>query len=224
MSCRLEVENPRPPLKNSALAPYLRDVVRCLVKTFEKPLADQGFELSTPKIKTYRKSISTPCGKYGEGAAPAYYCSATETIYWPESSDDGDEAYTFARLGYVGLTAHEFGHHLQAVTGMLTNYGIDYYGETSKKKHYEMSRRLELQAQCFEGIFLTTVRKSIDLDDGDRDELYTWHGFTGDEDPPSSRKPDHGSSKAQRAWLDRGLDSGDFGDCNTWTASRKSVE
>ena len=127
VSCRLKVVDPRPPLKNSALAPYLREVVKCLVKTFEDPLAGQGFELTPPKVKTYRKSISTPCGKYGEGAAPAYYCSATETIYWPEDSDDGDEAYTFARLGYVGLTAHEFGHHLQAVTGMLTNYGIDFY-------------------------------------------------------------------------------------------------
>ena len=57
----------------------------------------------------------------------------------------------------------------------------------------------------------------------DRTELEAWHSYTGDEDPPKDRKPDHGSSKAQWGWLERGLDSGDFADCNTWTAKAKSV-
>ena len=57
----------------------------------------------------------------------------------------------------------------------------------------------------------------------DRTELKAWHSYTGDEDPPEDRKPDHGTSKAQFAWLERGLDSGDFASCNTWTASAKSI-
>jgi uncharacterized protein len=220
--CSMRVRRPKPPIADADLAPYLRTVVKCLVKAFSVPLSAKGFALQTPKIKTYRKTAKTACGKFGQRGAPAYYCSASQTIYWPLTGDDGSEAYTFARLGYVGLAAHEFGHHLQASTGILTDYGPRYYA-ASKKKRYLLSRRLELQAQCFEGVFLAATARSISLTDADRYQLRVWHGYTGDEDPPKSRKPDHGSSAAQIRWLERGLDSADFGDCNTWTAKAKSV-
>ncbi len=102
---------------------YGRALVSCLVKAFAKPLAAHGIQLTTPKVKAYRHAIKTPCGRFGQRDAPAYYCSVTRTIYWPVSGDDGNEAYTFARLGYVGLLAHEFGHHMQAASGMLREYG-----------------------------------------------------------------------------------------------------
>jgi predicted metalloprotease len=194
-----------------------------MVKAFEKPLAKKGFELTTPKIKVYRTSVKSPCGRLGQNGAPSYYCPTNETIYWPATRDDGNEAYTFARLGYVGLAAHEFGHHLQAVTGMSWAYGSRYYEAKSAKGRYLLSRRLELQAQCFEGVFLRTVAGTIDLSSSDRSQIRLWHSYTGDEDPPGSRLPDHGTSAAQIRWLLRGLDSQDFGKCNTWKASRSSV-
>jgi hypothetical protein len=220
-SCKAKVRRPKPPLKNSRLAPYIRTLVKCFVQAFREPLAKRGFTLATPKVKTYKGSVKTPCGKLGSRSNPAFYCSGT--IYWPVSSDDGREAYTFARLGYVGLAAHEFGHHLQATTGILYEYGLRYNDE-NRKGRYALSRRLELQAQCFEGVFLSHARKSLKLSSRDRSEIRAWHGFTGDEDPPSSRNPDHGTSRAQLAWLNKGLDGADFGRCNTWSASGKSVK
>jgi uncharacterized protein len=194
------------------------------MKAFAGPLAAHGIELTTPKVKTYRHTIKTPCGRFGQTDAPAYYCSVTRTIYWPVSGDDSNEAYTFARLGYVGLIAHEFGHHVQAASGMLGEYGRRSSEKTrSRSDRYLLSRRLELQAQCFEGIFLATTARSIGLSSNDRYQLRVWHTYTGDEDPPKGRKPDHGSSAAQIRWLSRGLNSADFGRCNTWTASKKSV-
>jgi predicted metalloprotease len=221
-SCRLKVRSPEPPLGNKALAPYLGRVVKCLVKTFATPLADQGFKLGTPKVKSYATTVKTPCGTFTQKGAPAYYCSTTRTIYWPVTGDDANEAYTFARLGYVGLTAHEFGHHLQASSGMLAEYSSRYF-LASKKQRYELSRRLELQAQCFEGVFLAADARSVALTRNDRTQLVVWHGYTGDEDPPRNRKPDHGSSAAQIHWLERGLNSGDLGRCNTWSAKAKTV-
>jgi predicted metalloprotease len=73
-------------------------------------------------------------------------------------------------------------------------------------------------------VFLATVARSIGLNAVDRDELRTWHGYTGDEDPPKGRKPDHGTSAAQIRWLVRGLDSQDFGRCNTWKAKGSTVK
>ena len=212
----------RSPLANSKLQAYLTDVVGCLTRVFKAPLAAEGFTLVEPKVKTYHKRVESPCGDFGQSGSPAYYCSTTRTIYWPDTVDDGREAYTFARLGYVGLTAHEFGHHLQATTGMLNGYAVA-HEKASKKDGYALSRRLELQAQCFEGVFLHATSKDLDVSAKDRRELKAWHSYTGDEDPPDDRKPDHGSSKAQFGWLERGLDSGDFADCNTWTASASKV-
>nr|WP_232530734.1 neutral zinc metallopeptidase [Microlunatus antarcticus] len=227
VSCDLKVRRPKPPLADKKLQPYLTDVVDCLTKVFEGPLAAQGFTLEQPKVQTYHKRVETPCGDFGQSGSPAYYCSGTRTIYWPDTVDDGREAYTFARLGYVGLVAHEFGHHLQKTTGMLDAYAMAHEKATSKggskKEGYALSRRLELQAQCFEGVFLHATAKDLDVSSKDRRELKAWHSYTGDEDPPDDRKPDHGSSKSQFGWLDRGLDSGDFADCNTWTASASKV-
>jgi hypothetical protein len=218
VSCGSTVRPAKPPLRNADLAPYLRSVVKCLVKVHRRPLAARGFTVTEPKIKVYRSSVSTPCGRFDQKGAPAYYCSADQTIYWPATRDDGREAYTFARLGYTALLAHEFGHHLQAVTGMVNEFARRYAAADSRSERYLLSRRLELQAQCFEGVFLATVARSIELSQEDLDELRAWHGFTGDEDPPKSRRPDHGTSAAQIRWLVRGLDSQDFGRCNTWTA------
>ena len=199
VSCKVKVRSPKPPLKDANLAAYGKKLVGCLVKAFAKPLAAHGIELTTPKIKAYRNTIKTPCGRFGQRGAPAYYCSITRTIYWPVTGDDGAEAYTFARLGYVGLVAHEFGHHLQAASGMLSEYGQRSYGTKSRSERYLLSRRLELQAQCFEGIFLAATARSIGLSSNDRYQLRIWHAYTGDEDPPRESQA--------RPWQQRGADS-----------------
>jgi hypothetical protein len=224
VSCALTVRRPKPPLRNSELAPYLRRVVGCLVKAFEVPLDARGIPVATPKIKTYGRTIKTPCGKFSQGGSPAYYCGTNRTIYWAATRDDGNEAYTFARLGYVGLAAHEFGHHLQSMSGMLGGYAERYSAARRSPARYLLSRRLELQAQCFEGVFLSMTKKTLSYTSSDRYQLRVWHGYTGDEDSPASRRPDHGTSAAQIRWLYRGLDSGDLSRCNTWTAPTKLVK
>jgi uncharacterized protein len=223
VTCGITIRPAKPPLRNAELAPYLRSLVKCLVKVHRKPLAAQGFTVTEPRIKVYRSTVEAPCGRFDQKGAPAYYCSVDRTIYWPATRDEGREAYTFARLGYAALLAHEFGHHIQAVTGMVLAYAVLYADAGTRKERYILSRRLELQAQCFEGVFLATVARSIGLSAADRDELRAWHGFTGDEDPPKNRKPDHGTSAAQIRWLFRGLESQDFGRCQTWNAPRSQI-
>ena len=222
-SCAITIRRPKPPLSDAALGPYLRTLVSCMTTVMSKPLASEGLTLTKPKVKTFGRSIDGPCGRLTPTGAPASYCGVDNTIYWPVAGDDGSQAYTYARLGYLGNVAHEFGHHIQFTAGILYSYGERYYGTESKNARYLLSRRLELQAQCFEGVFLASIAKSINLSSQDRYELRLWHGVTGDEDPPGGRKPDHGTSAAQIRWLMRGLDSGDFGACNTWSASKALV-
>ncbi|MCW2812064.1 MAG: metalloprotease-like protein [Friedmanniella sp.] len=223
VSCAVTVRRPKPALRDSRLAPYLRTLTGCLDKTFTGPLSRAGFSPSSPKVVSYAKKVKTPCGSYDQRHSPAYYCSGTRTIYWPATVDDGNEAYTFARLGYVGLAAHEYGHHLQYESGMIQGYGALYYASTSAAARDLLSRRLELQAQCLEGVFLNQVSRTVGLASADRAQLRVWHSYTGDEDPPAGRRPDHGTSAAQVRWLLRGLDSGDIGRCNTWSAGKAAV-
>ena len=89
VSCKVKVRSPQPPLTDANLASYGKKLVGCLVKAFDKPLAAHGIELTTPKIKVYRNTIRTPCGRFGQKGAPAYCCSITRTIYWPVTGDDG---------------------------------------------------------------------------------------------------------------------------------------
>ena len=140
-------------------------------------------------MKTFAGRTRTPCGWLKATSSPASYCAGT--IFWPVTSDDGSEAYTFARLGYLALAAHEFGHHLQATTGMLPEYATR-YGQANRQGRYELSRRLELQAECFEGVFLGRVGPSVKLTARDRVELRFWHSYTGDEDArqPEARSRD----------------------------------
>ena len=92
VSCKVKVRSPQPPLTDANLASYGKKLVGCLVSAFAKPLAAHGIELTTPKIKVYRSTIKTPCGRFGQKGPPAYYCSISRTIYWPATGDDGTEA------------------------------------------------------------------------------------------------------------------------------------
>lgn len=222
-TCTLKVVPPRPPLANKKLEPYVKQIVGCLNDTFAGPLGKQGVILPAPTVDVFTGTLTTPCGKLTATGAPAYYCAATTTMYWPATADEHGDAFTYARLGYLGLAAHEYGHHLQAATGILDAYARLRL-ESKASRRDELTRRLELQAQCFEGIFLGYQRDALKLTGQDRYELDLWHSATGDEDPPKDRRPDHGSSAAQSRWLQAGLDHADFGRCNTWAASAASVK
>jgi predicted metalloprotease len=221
--CDARIRRPEPPVPDKQLVGYLDTLVDCLDDALTPPLRTAGLALTKPKVKGYRQQISTPCGWLSPTSAPAYYCSGDNVIYVPLSGDDGDEAYTYARIGYLALVAHEYGHHLQYVSGMFGDYTSRYY-KAKLTDRYALSRRLELQADCFAGVFLGYVAPSIKLSSGDRAQLREWHTYTGDEDSPGNRPPDHGTSAAQIRWLERGLTSSDYGRCNTWQAPAAAVK
>ena len=188
-----------------------------------KPLAAKGFTVTEPKIKVYRSTVRAACGRFDQKGAPAYYCSADQTIYWPATRDDGREAYTFARLGYTALLAHEFGHHLQAVTGMVSEYGRLCPGGVARRAVPAQPPPRAAGPMLRGGV--PGHRRPFDrAQRRGPGGAATWHGFTGDEDPPDRREPDHGTSATQLRWLVRGLDSQDFGRCNTWSAPKSEVK
>jgi hypothetical protein len=194
---------PRPiPSKPKPDERYLKNLVGCMTSAYGKVLKKAGFRLTVPGVTIYIGTIQTPCGT-GLKGYPVFYCSANEMIY---SSAGSTAAYgQTLRLGGYWIMFHEFGHHVQARIGVL---GSAY---TRNEPQLQLSRRVELQADCFMGMTSISVR-STKLTAKDRGEMTTWRNAV----------PDviHGKSASQLYWVNRGFDTDDLARCSTWRATK----
>jgi uncharacterized protein len=181
---------------------YLKNLVGCLRSAYGAVLKKAGFRLTTPGVVIYTGTIQTPCGQ-GLKGYPVFYCGANEMIY---SSAGSTAAYgRTLRLGGYWIMFHEFGHHVQQRMGVL----IAAY--TRNEPQMQISRRIELQADCFMGMTSISVR-STKLRAQDRAQMTTWREAV----------PDviHGKSASQLYWVNRGFGTDDFALCSTWRATK----
>lgn len=125
--------------------------------------------------------------------------------------DDPSDLYLFA------VTAHEYGHHLQNLTGMALAF--DELGHRNKSELYEQTRRNELQAECPGGVFIGSVWKSLSRTAKDWKKPRALYDQDDDEDGART----HGKSRNVVAWLEKGFTSSSPASCNTWTAPSATV-
>lgn len=212
--CSNDVGAPRGQLKNSAIQPYAKQVVACLVAMLERPVAKAGFTLVAPYVRTYRNQVSTGCGSKTGREADGVYCEGDKTIYLEVGVDDD---FGWPALEFV--LAHEFGHHLQYTVGIFA--ALDAQPAPSERDSLRQSRRIELQANCFAGVVLAYADKQLGIGE---DEQFQIRGVLDDSgDEALSGPPDHGSTRAQFAWFERGLSRADFGLCDTWSVNERLV-
>lgn len=208
----------KPPIPDKDLKGYAQQIVGCLTSQLKGPVAKQGYTLTTPKVQTYARDLDTPCGFIALERYPAFYCSFNQTIYLNALTDDTNFGYYGAEIGYWMILTHEFGHHVQYVSGIFPEYTKRYRaGSTSEQ--LALTRRLELQATCFGGVELNTMWTSLKLGPSDYAQMDFFNSNYDD------RARDHGSGPNNKRWFDRGY-SGDwssFGDCNTWAAKDSTV-
>ena len=124
--------------------------------------------------------------------------------------------------------AHEYGHHIQRLTGV--NHALDamYPGKMTAKQYYTMSRRVELQAECYSGVFAGSVWSSLGRDEYDFTSLIkTLRGDYDIERIGVSGKRDYDLLHGKRAniayWLNKGFEAVAPGACDTWSAPAKRV-
>lgn len=161
-------------------------------------------------------TVMTPCGTKSTSEAAATYCPTNETIYMPIAGmPDG---WTEGRpLNYLSVFAHEFGHHVQELTGILEEeWRREKRAGMGTPTQLELSRRTELQVQCFAGMFVESITDSggpftrSDIDHTRRFEY------------DSADSPTHGSAANVGGWWVRGL-ANNTANCNTWKASASEV-
>jgi predicted metalloprotease len=183
-----------------------------------------GARFRPPTVQSFSGTISTPCGM-GNDSGPPFYCGSNETIYMNLSEDIGNynrypQAYqkVWARMWMLHQFAHEYGHHVQNLTGILAaNHRIRYEAPTQALE-LEGSRRLELQASCFGDIFIGSNRRSYPITG---ESLFQWKWLILHW---TDLKNDHGDGVNHQYWATRGFNSRNPSVCNTFTVSPPKVK
>ena len=181
-----------------------------------------------PKLVLFRGATPTACGQ-GQAAMGPFYCPADERVYIDLSFYETLKH----RLGAPGdfaqayVIAHEVGHHVQHLLG-ITGKVEAMRGRVSAAEYNALSVRLELQADCFSGVWAHHADKARQvLEQGDVEEALNAASQIGDDTLQRRSGAEvvpetftHGTSAQRVSWFRRGLDGGDLQQCNTFDAAR----
>jgi uncharacterized protein len=191
-----------------------------LNKTWAPIFQKSGAEFAAPKLVFYAGSGNSGCGAAQSAMGP-FYCPPDQGIYidtdfYTEMDKNMGAGGDFARA-YV--MAHEYGHHIQNLTGLSAKVQSAQQRDPSRAN--QMSVRLELQADCYAGVWAALNRDRIEP--GDVEEGMRAAHQIGDDAlmKAAGRRPveqafTHGSSEQRMQWLRKGLDSGDPSQCDTF--------
>ncbi|WP_421729805.1 neutral zinc metallopeptidase [Brevundimonas sp.] len=186
-----------------------------------------GYE--RPKVVLYTQGTSTGCG-YGQAAMGPFYCPSDSTVYldlafWQEmESQLGASGADFARAYVI---AHEFGHHVQSLTGDSQRAEQGQRAARSEGEGNRYSVALELQADCYAGVWAANASAAsngqVAVEAGDLEEGLKTANAIGDDTlqrrgggKVSPESFTHGSSAQRVEWLQRGYQSGDPAVCDTF--------
>ncbi|MEI8409610.1 MULTISPECIES: neutral zinc metallopeptidase [unclassified Kribbella] len=206
---------------------YYAALLACLNKAWPRQVAMSGKTFAAPRLIAFTGPVSTPCS----GNAPSsFYCSANRTIYMDAAGDmkyfqtysrypNRTQAMAWIRAEMTDTVAHEYGHHLQNLTGILrASNNIEY--EKSGDAALQMSRRLEIQATCLGNVFIGANKSSYKMSGLLKSQLDYLHSHSGDE--YGSRR-DHGSRAVIPRWANAGFVTRNPGSCNTYVAAATYV-
>lgn len=206
------------PKDNAGILRYARTLVDCLNRAWAPlvPHADAEFEPAA--VVAFGSGGCDPA--VDDDGRGAYYDPGGMAICLGWHPFAVEEA-GWRTIRLLHTLAHEYGHHLQQLTGILTMYDT---GQLPfKSDELERNRRMELQASCFAATFLGAERKTLGLT-GDRLHTFDYYvANAGDENAPK-HVPDHGSRKSHRYWSEEGFRSASPASCNTFTAAAKRVK
>lgn len=223
-NCRMSNTKPLQQMSASEKEAHFNEQVACLMTVWINPVEDAGFELPRPQVYVYTSPIKTACGDFD--TVNAAYCTADQRIYYSDELLDSlsTEAANGAYAGELVL-AHEFGHAVQARTAILISERVLESETTTKAASQELSRRIEVQADCFAGAYVQSVTRSQNLTASDLANLKQVTHSIGD-DILSGREGyvgGHGTGAARQNWFTRGLGDAQVGVCNSFTAPSDEV-
>ena len=191
-------------------------------KTWTQILSEQGVSYRHAKLVLFRDQIDSACGR-GQSASGPFYCPQDEKVY----IDLGFFDELKQRFGAPGefaeayVLAHELGHHVQKLTGIEQK--VRAAQEQNPRAANQLSERLELQADCFAGVWGHSTEQRKLLDPGEVRQGLNAAAAVGDDrlQRMAGRNVNleaftHGSSEQRVDWFQKGFSTGDTKACNTF--------
>ena len=176
-----------------------------------------------PTLVLFNGSVRSACGLASAAVGP-FYCPADrklylDTVFFDELARRFKAPGDFAQAYVI---AHEVGHHVQNLTGVMQQ--VDARRERlDERGNKALSVRLELQADCYAGVWGYFAQKRNKLDTGDLEEGFAAAAAVGDDQIQKRTQgyvvPDsftHGSAAQRQNWFKVGLASGDMRKCDTF--------
>jgi predicted metalloprotease len=205
---------------------FVRKVLASTEDVWGSVFQEMNRTYRNPTLVAYEQATRTACGT-GQSAMGPFYCPNDEKLYLDlaffrelqtrfHAPGDFAEAY---------VIAHEVGHHVQKQLGIMDKME-SMRGRASKQDMNRASVRLELQADCFAGVWGHHAANANLLDPGDLEEGLAAASAVGDDRLQKQGQgyvvPDsftHGSSAQRSRWFKRGMETGRLQDCDTFSSS-----
>jgi predicted metalloprotease len=206
-------------------AQFVAVVLKDTEDTWTGILGDRGRAYDPPTLVLFTQATETGCG-VGQAVMGPFYCPNDRKVYLDLSffrdldtrfGAPGDFAQAY-------VIAHEVGHHVQTLTGTSQQvHGAQ--ARSSEREGNALSVRLELQADCYAGVWGHYAGRRGLLEAGDAEEGLRAAAAIGDDrlqrQSQGTVVPEsftHGSSEDRVRWLRRGMDSGNMDACNTFAS------
>ena len=214
-----------PTAEEEALAKFSSQILAGTEDVWTQEFKKMGRTYQPPRLVLFTGSVQSGCGGASSSMGP-FYCSADQSVYIDLSfftqmkkqlGADGDFAYAY-------VIAHEVGHHVQYLLGILDS-AHQQMSRVNEKESNRISVRLELQADYFAGIWAYHDNQMFNsLENGDIEEGLNVASKIGDDYLQKQAQgytvPDafnHGTSAQRVRWLRKGLNSGDVNGADTFS-------
>ena len=214
-----DANSPDPDAQQKAFVVF---VVNDVQNSWKDQFAAAGKVYPKTTLRLFTGSIQTGCGSATSATGP-FYCPADQRIYldmafFRELSQRFGAPGDFAQAYVI---AHEFGHHVQNVLGILPE--VNQEMRNNRGSANALSVKLELQADCLAGVWAHSAYTRNLLEDGDLEEGLTAAAAVGDDRIQASSgggvHPEsftHGTSEQRKQWFLTGFQKGDVDSCNTF--------
>ena len=217
------------PPADDAQAKFVSQVLRSTEIVWTAEFKERGQTYTEPKLKLFRDSYPTACGQ-GEAAAGPFYCSEDRIVYLDLTFFDVMTRQLGApgQFAHAYVIGHEVGHHVQNLLGVLGKVNAQRNGLGGAQAN-ALSVRIELQADCFAGVWAARSQKEQGwrLEAGDIESALRAASQIGDDTLQRRSRgavvPEtftHGTSAQRVAWFQRGVASGQIADCDTLSAAK----
>lgn len=217
-------QQPASRAQNDEAAQFVRTILAETEDTWATVFAQSGQRYQPPKLILYENQVESACGVSSSASGP-FYCPGDYKIYIDLSFlNDLRQMGAPGDFAFAYVIAHEVGHHVQNIVG-IANKVRQQQTRASKAQANALSVKMELQADCFAGVWINhTEKRQAILEQGDIEEGMKAAEAVGDDTimrragrAPRRENFTHGSSQERMQWFNQGMRTGNIQACDAFS-------